>query len=74
MARDDGVSVKSRIKKMILRDPGITTDEILTELARKGGKDAPLPSRFLVDGIRNDTRQTLRLLKQAGLLADGVQI
>jgi hypothetical protein len=66
--RERGGSMRDRIRRMVIDDPEITIDEILSSIKPKNDKRAELPSRFMVDSLRNDTRQTLRLLKDLGFL------
>lgn len=61
---------KAQIKLMVFNDPDITSGEIMDKLAKKSTN----VSRFTVDGIRSDTRQTLRLLRGRGLLSEKVNI
>lgn len=69
--------VKARIKEMVIDDPSIGLDDILRKLSSKSRDqedDKNLPSRFMVESIRSDTRQTLRLLKSLGYLSKAVPI
>lgn len=55
--------VKTRIKMLMLRYPGITVDGLIEKL----GDDAHAVSRFLVAEIRSEFRHTLKLLKALNL-------
>lgn len=75
VARERGTgSVRERIRRMVIEDPNIKTDAILGALKPKNEVKAEMPSRFMVDTLRNDTRQTLRLLRDLGYLTDDVRI
>lgn len=57
--------VKVRIKKLILKRPDISADEIIRRLIKQG---VDAPSKFTVVGIRSEFRHSLRLLKQEGYI------
>lgn len=53
--------IKAHIKKLILRRPGISIEDIEESLDRQFGQ---APSRLTISGIRSDFRHSLRLLKR----------
>lgn len=59
-----GENTKKQIKQMVLDNPKITAVEIINRLAKRNAA----PSKFLVEGVRSDMRQTLKLLKERGLI------
>lgn len=71
--RERGGSVKDRIKRMVIEDPGINFTGI-TDRLKRGGDKVELPSEMLIESVRSDTRQTLRLLADMGLLSSKVKI
>ena len=58
------VGIKVEIKKMVLKKPGVSAEEIMTALEKKG----VTPSKFTVSSIRAEFRHSLKLLKQEELL------
>lgn len=64
--RLSGDSIKKQIKLMLFKDPATPATQILEQLARR----SIALSKFTVEGIRADTRHTLRLLKEHGMLSD----
>lgn len=62
-----GGGIKDRIKRLLLDDPTMNTEELMQELT-KGGAEAP--SKFTVSGIRAEFRHSLKLLKAEGHLPD----
>lgn len=67
-------SVRDRIRRMVIDDPEITSEVIIGRLKPKDDKKAEVPSKFMVESLRTDTRQTLRLLRDLGLLDTKVRI
>lgn len=59
----DGMKVQ--IKKAILKNPGISTDDLIEQM--KAGTESA-PSKFTVSNIRAEFRHSLRLLADLGLL------
>lgn len=72
--RENSAVTKAAIKRLIIADPGMPAEEILDALGRKARKGTALPSKFLVDSIRSDTRETLKLLKELGFLHRSIRI
>lgn len=56
-------SLSLHIKRMVIKNPNLRIEDLMTKLA----KDGYTASRFVVASIRQDTRATLRLLKEAGM-------
>jgi hypothetical protein len=69
-AHGSAKGVKTRIKKLMLRHPGITVDGLIEKL----GDDARTVSRFLVAEIRSEFRHTLKLLKDLNLTVADIVI
>jgi len=61
-------SVRDRIRRMVVDDPDITAVSIMTKLKPRDDAKAEVPSKFMVESLRTDTRQMLRLLKDMGHL------
>jgi hypothetical protein len=61
-----GDSIKRQIKLMLFKDPSTPAAQIIEHLARR----SVALSKFSVEGIRADTRHTLKLLKEQGMLRD----
>lgn len=57
--------IKVRIKKLILKRPDISADDIIKALSKDGGE---APSKFTVVSVRSEFRHTLRLLKNEGYI------
>lgn len=55
--REDGV--KYRIKKMLVKKPDMSAEDIITQLKKDGDK----PSKFTVGAIRSEFRHTLQVLR-----------
>ena len=68
--RVSGESIKEQIKLMIFKDPGIPTKDIMDKLSKRN----VAPSKFTVEGIRADTRNTLKLLNRRGMLSKDIKI
>jgi hypothetical protein len=69
-AHGSAKGVKTRIKKLMLRHPGITVDGLIEKL----GNDELFVSRFLVAEIRSEFRHTLKLLKDLNLTVADIVI
>ena len=71
-AKEKKVAVKTRsgaqqmIKKLILKQPAITVEQLLEKLDKAGHK----PSRLAVSSIRSGFRDSIRVIKDAGYLED----
>jgi hypothetical protein len=61
-----GGSIRDRIRLMVIDDEEIKTKDIIAKLKPKNDPKAEMPSKFLIESLRNDTRQTLRLLRELG--------
>lgn len=61
-------SVRDRIRRMVIEDPEIPSKDIIASLKPKSDKGAEVPSKFMVDSLRTETRQALRMLKDLGYL------
>ncbi len=57
-------SLSLRVKRMVINNPNLRIEDLMAKLA----KDGYIASRFVVASIRQDTRATLRLLKEARML------
>ena len=64
---DKGPSATTLLKKMLIRNPNMTTEEVLEELKDKHGLE---PSRLAIASIRSAFIHSLRMLKAAKLLDD----
>lgn len=64
-----GVGV--RIKELLIANPDLSAQDIIDTIIKNGGT---VPTKFTVSAIRSDTRQTLKLLKNKGLLSDTIKI
>jgi hypothetical protein len=64
--RLSGDTIKKQIKLMLFKDPATSAIQIIEQLAKR----SVALSKFTVEGIRADTRHTLKLLKEQGMLAD----
>jgi hypothetical protein len=64
------VGVKVDIKKMIIKNPDITADEIMEGLRKHPPASQPdyVPSKFTVTSIGSEFRHSLRVLKQEGVI------
>jgi hypothetical protein len=60
------LSTKDLIKLLIMRDLGMSVDDIAAALEREGRQ----LSKFAVSSIRQDFRRTLRLLHDAGVISE----
>lgn len=58
-------TIKTQIKLMIFKDPTIPSNRIIEALSKRN----VAPSKFTVEGIRADTRHTLKLLSERGMLS-----
>jgi hypothetical protein len=72
MDDDDGTGIrrvpaKTIIKKLMLRDPLISIDELDARLREDGHK----VSRIAISAVRDHFRDALKLLMQEGLIKDG---
>lgn len=56
--------IKVQIKKLLLKKPDMSVDDIVAAIAKKG--DAP--SRFTVSSIRSEFRHSLKVMKAEGLI------
>ena len=57
------VGAQALIKKHVIRNPSITTDEVLAKLNKAGFH----PTKFAVSTIRTGTRQTLKIIQEEGV-------
>jgi hypothetical protein len=57
--------LKSQVKRLILRNPPITIDEIMNHL--NNGGDV-VPSRFTVASISSEFKHSLRVMYQEGII------
>lgn len=62
--------IKNRIKRMILKKPKMSADELFEKLKDEG----EAPSKMTVSGIRAEFRHTIRLLKEDGWLSKDIDI
>lgn len=60
-----GTSMRRALKMIVVKKPKITTDDLIEQLEKKGFKS---PSKLTVTSIRADTRDTMKVLAEAGLL------
>lgn len=61
---DNPPSMRRVLKQIVVRDPAIAVDELIEKLKGKGFK----ASDVTVSSIRSDTRDTMKVLADAGLL------
>lgn len=57
-------SMRRALKQIVIKKPKMSTDELIEALERKGYES---PSKLTVTSIRADTRDTIRVLNEAGL-------
>lgn len=62
--------IKVQIKKMVLKKPTISVDEIEERL----GKDGTKPSRLTISAIRSEFRHSLFVLRDAGALSESIEL
>jgi hypothetical protein len=63
-AKGDGI--KMRIKRLVIKNPTTTVDDLMTALEKNGDT----MSRFTVSAVRSETRHTIKVLKDLGLLPE----
>lgn len=61
-------SMRDRIRRMVIDDEEIDLKTILAKLKPKNDPKAEMPSKFMIETLRTDTRQMLRLLRELGRL------
>jgi hypothetical protein len=57
-------SMRRALKRMIVKNPGRTTEELIAALEKQGYQS---PSRLTISTIRADTRDTIKVLNEAGI-------
>lgn len=62
-AAPKGNSMRRTLKMIVIKEPTITVESLITKLEAKGYKS---PSKLTVTSIRSDTRDTIRVLNDAG--------
>jgi hypothetical protein len=71
-ASGKGISMRRALKRMVVKKPSRSVDELIEALEKAGYKS---PSRLTVTTIRADTRDTIKVLNEAGItdiaVADG---
>lgn len=63
--------VKVRIKKLLVKKPDMSVDDLMAALSKDGGQ---APSPMTLSNIRAEFRHSLKVLRELNLLADSVQI
>ena len=63
--------IKVQIKKMVLKKPAISVDEIMERLSKDG---TVKPSKLTISAIRSEFRHSLFVLRDAGVLADSIKL
>jgi hypothetical protein len=63
-AKGDGI--KMRIKRLVIKNPKTTVEDLMTALEKNGDT----MSRFTVSAVRSETRHTIKVLKDLGLLPE----
>lgn len=61
-------SIRDRIRLMVIDNENIETKDIIAKLKPKNDPKAEMPSKFMIETLRTDTRQMLRLLRELGRL------
>lgn len=59
-----GTSMRRALKRMVIKKPSRTVEELMEALEKQGYKS---PSRLTVATMRADTRDTIKVLNEAGL-------
>jgi len=59
-----GTSMRRALKMIVIKKPKIATEDLIDALEKKGYKS---PSKLTVTSIRADTRDTIKVLNEAGL-------
>lgn len=59
-----GPSMRRTLKMIVIKKPKTTTEELIEQLEKKGFK---APSKLTVTSIRADTRDTIKVLNEAGI-------
>ena len=59
-----GLSMRRTLKMIVIKTPKMPVDELIALLEKKGYKS---PSKLTVTSIRSDTRDTMKVLNEAGL-------
>jgi len=65
------ISARRELKLMVVKQPQITTDEIIARLEKKGYTP---PSRITVTTTRSETRDTMRVIKASGIDLDKTEV
>jgi hypothetical protein len=61
---------QTMIKQLLLKDPSMSTEDILAQLSKKGYS----PTRQAATSIRSGFRHSLKVIKEAGMLSPKVDI
>lgn len=69
-AASRGTGAQTVIKQIMLKNPNISTDELIEKLASKGLK----PTKVAVTSIRSGMRHTLNVMKDAGVLHSSIKL
>ena len=57
--------MRRTLKMIVIKKPKMPVDELIEALEKKGFKS---PSKLTVTSIRSDTRDTMKVLAEAGIL------
>lgn len=61
---EKGMSMRRALKMIVIKKPKLAVDDLIEQLEKKGYKT---PSKLTVTSIRSDTRDTIRVLNDAGV-------
>ena len=64
-----GTGAQTQIKLMMLKDPNISTEDLIDRLGKKGLK----PTKVAVTSIRSGMRHTMRVMADAGVLHHSIK-
>lgn len=65
-----GTGAQTLIKQMMLKDPNISTEDLIGRLEKKGLK----PTKIAVTSIRSGMRHTLKVMADAGVLHNSIKL
>lgn len=65
-----GTGAQTLIKQMMLKDPNISTEDLISRLEKKGLK----PTKVAVTSIRSGMRHTLKVMADAGVLHSSIKM
>jgi hypothetical protein len=65
-----GTGAQTLIKQIMLKDPSVSTEDLIARLEKKGLK----PTKVAVTSIRSGMRHTLRVMADAGVLHNSIKL